>query len=340
MVGGHEIATFRKDIGKGRRPSSVDYTDIEGDVRRRDLTVNALFYDIDKKEIVDLVGGIADLKKKKIRTVGKAEERFEEDPLRKLRALRFQARLGGSLDKDLLNALQKDPSLKGVSSERIRDEFVKSLKSAKDTKKYMELCDKIGFTSLILPNLKINKPYIKDNDYILFLANLLRKNQPSVLAKTLNKLTYSNDEKNNIVFLVTLDDFKPEEIVTYKKLQNKTSLSDDQIKKFGKLIGKDMNKFVKFNLSVGGKDVPSDIKGPQIGLWIKNKEKENFLGEDLEERSKGKLRPADLLRRKAAMAGKRAQIARRRARTMKRRKPLAKLKKIPCCQVILCLEIF
>ena len=328
MVGGHEIATFRKDIGKGRRPSSVDYTDIEGDVRRRDLTVNALFYDIDKKEIVDLVGGIADLKKKKIRTVGKAEERFEEDPLRKLRALRFQARLGGSLDKDLLNALQKDPSLKGVSSERIRDEFVKSLKSAKDTKKYMELCDKIGFTSLILPNLKINKPYIKDNDYILFLANLLRKNQPSVLAKTLNKLTYSNDERNNIVFLVTLDDFKPEEIVTYKKLQNKTSLSDDQIKKFGKLIGKDMNKFVKFNLSVGGKDVPSDIKGPQIGLWIKNKEKENFLGEDLEERSKGKLRPADLLRRKAAMAGKRAQIARRRKRTMKRRKPLAKLKKI------------
>ena len=145
----------------------------------------------------------------------------------------------------------------------------------------MELCDKIGFTSLILPNLKINKPYIKDNDYILFLPNLLRKNQPSVLAKTLNRLTYSNDERNNIVFLVTLEDFKPEEIVTYKKLQNKTSLSDDQIKKFGKLIGKDMSKFVKFNLSVGGKDVPKDIKGPQIGLWIKNKEKENFLGEGL-----------------------------------------------------------
>ena len=85
MVGGHEIATFRKDIGKGRRPSSVDYTDIEGDVRRRDLTVNGtMFYDIDKKEIVDLVGGILNLKKKKIRTVGKAEERFEEDALRKL----------------------------------------------------------------------------------------------------------------------------------------------------------------------------------------------------------------------------------------------------------------
>ena len=67
IVAGHEIATFRKDVGKGRRPSSVDYTDIEGDVKRRDLTINALFYDLDRGEIVDLVGGIADLKKKKIR---------------------------------------------------------------------------------------------------------------------------------------------------------------------------------------------------------------------------------------------------------------------------------
>ena len=279
MVGGHEIATFRKDIGKGRRPSSVDYTDIEGDVRRRDLTINALFYDIDRKEIVDLVGGIADLKKKNIRTVGKASERFDEDPLRKLRALRFQARLGGNLDKELLDALQKDPSLKGVSFERVRDEVIKSIKSAKDTKKYMELNDKIGFTSLIFPNLNISKPYINDNDYILFLASVFKKNSPSVLGKQLNKLTYSNDEKNNIVFLVSLQHFKPEEVVVFKKLQEKTSLSDDQILKFGKLIGKDMKKFVNFNLSVGGKDVPSDIKGPEIGLWIKNKEKEKFMNE-------------------------------------------------------------
>ena len=97
----------------------------------------------------------------------------------------------------------------------------------------------------------------------------------------MNKLTYSNDERNNIVFLVSLQHFKSEEVVVFKKLQEKTSLSDDQIIKFGKLIGKDMKKFVNFNLSVGGKDVPSDIKGAEIGLWIKNKEKENFLGEGL-----------------------------------------------------------
>ena len=130
IVGGHEIATFRKDIGKGRRPSSVDYTDIEGDVKRRDLTINALFYDLDRGEIVDLVGGIEDLKRKKIRTVGKPVERFDEDPLRKMRALRFQGALGGKLGRETENALRQNPSLKGVSKERIRDEFVKSIKKA------------------------------------------------------------------------------------------------------------------------------------------------------------------------------------------------------------------
>ena len=297
----YEIATFRKDIGKGRRPSSVDYTDIHGDVKRRDLTVNALFYDIDRKEIVDLVGGIEDLKKKNIRTVGKAKERFDEDPLRKLRALRFWTRLGGTLDKELLDALQNDPSIKGVSSERIRDEFLKSIKSSKNTKEYMEMCDKIGFTSQILPNLKVSKPYPKTNDYILFLAWVLRKNSPVVLSKILNKINYTNDERDEIVYLNTLQDFKPENVLVYKKGQRKAE--DSRIITFGKMIGKDFTKFVKFKTSVTGKDVPSDIKGPEIGLWIASKEKENYLNEGLKElgitdfKSLFKKMPSDLQKR-------------------------------------------
>ena len=277
----YEIATFRKDIGSGRRPTSVDYTDIQGDVKRRDLTVNALFYDIDKKEIVDLVGGIADLKKKNIRTVGKAKERFDEDPLRKLRALRFWTRLGGTLDKELLDALQTDPSLKGVSGERIKDEFLKSIKSSKNTKEYMDMCDKIGFTSQILPNLKISNPYPKINDYILFLAWILRKNSPMVLSTILNKIKYTNDERDEIVYLNTLQDFKPENIVAYKKGQSKAD--NNRIITFGKMIGKDMNKFVKYKPSVTFKDVPKDLKGPAIGLWMNDKEKENYLNEGLKD---------------------------------------------------------
>jgi tRNA nucleotidyltransferase/poly(A) polymerase len=280
-VNGHEIATFRKDFGVGRRPKSVDYTDIEGDVKRRDLTINALFYDMDRKEIVDLVGGIQDLKNKKIRTVGDATTRFDEDPLRKLRILRFQAKLGGKLDNDSFNALKKNPTLKGVSADRIKDEFVKSIQTAKNPKSYMELVDELGFTPLILPTLNIHKSFPNENDYIIFLSSILRNNDVKKISNVLNTLKYSNKEINDIVFLVSLVNFTPERIYEFKKLQASTTLSDNQIIKFGSLIGKDVRKFIKFNLSVKGSDVPTDIKGSEIGNWIRNKEIQNYINEDI-----------------------------------------------------------
>tara|TARA_B100000482_G_scaffold161605_1_gene124397 strand:+ start:88 stop:1794 length:1707 start_codon:yes stop_codon:yes gene_type:complete len=278
IVGGHEIATFRKDIGKGRRPSSVDYTDIEGDVKRRDLTINALFYDMDRGEIVDLVGGIADLKKKKIRTVGNAVERFDEDPLRKMRALRFQGALGGKLGKETENALRQNPSLKGVSKERIRDEFVKSIRKAKSTKRYLQLADSLGFTKQILPGFQVKIPYINENDYILFLAWILRKNDVNSIRK-LNGLAYPTQEIVDIQFLNSLQNFKPENIFMIKKFQEKTKLSKGQILKWGKYIGKDFKKLIRFKLSVKGSDVSSDLKGKDIGKAIQKMEKEKFLNE-------------------------------------------------------------
>ena len=278
IVAGHEIATFRKDVGKGRRPSSVDYTDIEGDVKRRDLTINALFYDLDRGEIVDLVGGIADLKKKKIRTVGKPIERFDEDPLRKMRALRFQGALGGKLGKETEKALRQNPSLKGVSKERIRDEFVKSIRKAKSTKKYLQLADSLGFTKQILPGFQVKVPYINENDYILFLAWILRKNDVNSIRK-LNGLAYPNQEIVDIQFLNSLQNFKPDNIFLIKKFQEKTKLSKGQILKWGKYIGKDFKKLVRFKLSVKGSDVPSDLKGKDIGKAIQKMEKDKFLNE-------------------------------------------------------------
>jgi len=279
IVGGHEIATFRKDIGKGRRPDSVDFTDIQGDVKRRDLTINALFYDMDRSEIVDLVGGVADLKKKKIRTVGNAVERFDEDPLRKMRALRFQAALNGKLTKETESALRENPSLSGVSGERIREEFVKSITKAKSPKKYLQICDDLGFTKQILPGLQVKIPYINENDYILFLSWILRKNDVSSLGKKLNSLKYSNNDIENIQFLNILQTFKPENIYKVKKFQERTTLSNNQIIKWGKYIGNDFKKLVKFKLSVKGNEVPKDLKGPEIGKVIQSMEKDKFLNE-------------------------------------------------------------
>ena len=79
------------------------------------MTINALFYDIDKQTIVDLVGGIEDLRKGQIRTVGKAEERFDEDPLRKLRAVRFAGSVHGRMSKEIKNWEKIKPiKLQGV----------------------------------------------------------------------------------------------------------------------------------------------------------------------------------------------------------------------------------
>ena len=280
VVGGHEIATFRKDIGKGRRPKAVDFSDIQGDVNRRDLTINSLFYDIEKNEVVDLTGGLEDLKNKIVKTVGVAKQRFDEDPLRKLRALRFQAVIGGKMDKDTEIALMKNPSLKGVSRERIREEFIKGIEKGKDSKLFMEALDKFGFTKQMFPKLNLTKPYPKVKDYILFLATILRKNSVGNLPKILNHLKYSGAENNNITFLVYLNNFRPENIYMIKKAQEKTTLTPQQIVNYGKMIGKDFKKLVNFKLSVkvGGKQFVG-LRGPEIGDKVKELEKKLYLNE-------------------------------------------------------------
>ena len=280
VVGGHEIATFRKDIGKGRRPKAVDFSDIQGDVNRRDLTINSLFYDIEKNEVVDLTGGLEDLKNKIVKTVGVAKQRFDEDPLRKLRALRFQAVIGGKMDKDTEIALLKNPSLKGVSRERIREEFIKGIEKGKNSTLFMEALDKFGFTKQMFPQLNITKPYPKVKSFILFLATILRKNNVSKLSKVLNSLKYSSEENNNITFLVYLNQFKPENIYMVKKAQEKTTLSSNDIINYGKIIGKDFKKLVNFKLSVkaGGEEFVG-LRGKEIGDKIKELEKQLYLGE-------------------------------------------------------------
>ena len=281
IVGGHEIATFRKDIGKGRRPDAVDFTDIKGDVQRRDLTINALFYDMDKKQIVDLVGGIADLKKKKIRTVGNAEERFDEDPLRKLRALRFTGLLKGRMGKNTWEALKRNPSIAGVSNERIRDEFIKGIKKSKSVSQYFKMIKKLGMFKQILPGLSILYRDVKTNDYILQMAYMLHTNGADKVKSQLKSLAYNNQEVHDIWLLIHMS--RPSQVIkdlpTFKKLQGNSKLSSSQIKEWASING---NKYIPqlwgWQLSVTAKDaINKGLKGKQIGDYIKEKEEELFL---------------------------------------------------------------
>lgn len=125
---GIEIATYRKDIGSsdGRRPDEVEFTTIEEDVKRRDFTINALFYDMETYEVVDFVGGYKDLDNELIKCVGDPDLRFEEDKLRMLRALRFFNVLRFRIDKGTLESIKRNFSqISVVSRERVWKELHK-----------------------------------------------------------------------------------------------------------------------------------------------------------------------------------------------------------------------
>jgi tRNA nucleotidyltransferase (CCA-adding enzyme) len=127
-----EVTTFRREgpYEDGRHPSSVTFTDAAEDARRRDFTVNALFYDPLEREVIDFVGGLEDLHKKNLRAVGNPLERFREDRLRMLRAVRFVAQLGFELEPSAMKAIQdQSAELKVISAERILNEVKRFLTS-------------------------------------------------------------------------------------------------------------------------------------------------------------------------------------------------------------------
>lgn len=279
----YEIATFRTD-GKytdSRRPDSVEFANVQDDAYRRDLTINALYYDILNKKIIDFVGGVEDIKNKRIRAVGSADERFAEDNLRRIRAIRFAARTNTQLDDEIKDSLLKDNDISKITKERIRDEFIKGFKSAVSKKYFVEMLIEYGFIEQIFPNLTLNLRVIEESDYIVYIAWLLKDNEPNNLSNTLNGLTYTKEENNAIIFLTRLKDLKPENVVPYKRSQKRTVLTDNQILTYSRLIGvpdKLLTAFVDFELTVSGSDmIALGVKpGPDMGKQIDKTEVDNF----------------------------------------------------------------
>ena len=125
-----EVATFRADAPylDGRRPSDVRFGSIEEDARRRDFTINGMYLDPQSERVIDLVGGMRDLRAGKIRTIGRPDERFAEDRLRMIRAIRFAARLNFAIDPATLAAIQAlAHTVKVVSAERLGEELTRIL---------------------------------------------------------------------------------------------------------------------------------------------------------------------------------------------------------------------
>lgn len=149
---GFEVTTYRID-GKyedSRHPKEVTFTpNLEEDLKRRDFTINAMAYN-EEAGLIDLYGGIKDIEKKMIRCVGNARERFGEDALRIMRAVRFSAQLGYSIEEGTREAIKElAPNLKNISAERIQVELIKLLVSPHPD--YLREAYHTGITAVILP---------------------------------------------------------------------------------------------------------------------------------------------------------------------------------------------
>lgn len=290
-----EITTYRLESGysDNRHPDSVEFvSNLKEDLKRRDFTINAIAYN-DKDGIIDLFNGIEDLKNKIIRTVGNANERFREDALRILRALRFSSVLSFSIEKNTKNSILENKGLlKNVSVERIFTELKKMLLGDNILYVLKEFYDVL---CQIIPSLK-NVDFNKLSDYfalapkdeILRLAILFSLLSKEEVLNALNNLKCDNFKKEIISFLIEnknleilneksilkllLKDFGEDKLIYLLKFK---SIIYNEREKYNAII-KNVEKIIENkecyllkHLSVNGNDLKNlGFKGKQIKITL------------------------------------------------------------------------
>jgi tRNA nucleotidyltransferase/poly(A) polymerase len=288
---GMEIATFREDVSKGRNPEVKLGVTIEDDVKRRDLTYNSLFYDLDTRQIVDLVGGKADLQSGITRMVGDPTERFDEDSLRILRAFRFASRYEHPLHHDTEKAIEKrkqlqniDPEtgeMKRISQERVWEEMKKAWSQARDYKYYLNFFTKFDMWDEVFPGSDINTDLVDSKDFVVVIANLFKNESLSGLERKLvQEYKIEHETATKVVFLVSLLSFKVEDVFDIYKKRQQCAISDETILEWLKVEGindDSLIKFVEYRPSISAQELMSQgFKGKELGDEIKRLEIEKF----------------------------------------------------------------
>lgn len=273
-----EIATFRKDVNVVDGEAEVDFVDDpREDAARRDLTINAMYIPLDKadkenKKLYDFHGGHEDLKKGVVKTVGSAEDRFEEDPLRVFRTIRFHCRFGANseLDPEVKKAIPKflnmGDRLRGLN--RIKDEFEKALKHPEiDPKCYIGILKSTKLLDILFPGVVFDPPsgmpqeIRSERDKILQVAWLLQHNPMSKIKEVLGvsreaggvghtprgpkQTGWQAIDSKAVEFLLRLKDFSPNEVYHYIKSAKGTGLSTNQMRKWVEMFGGEKRADIK-----------------------------------------------------------------------------------------------
>jgi tRNA nucleotidyltransferase/poly(A) polymerase len=295
---GYEIATYRKDISKGRNTKGDDqkveigkHITINDDVRRRDLTINALFYDLDTHEIVDAVGGINDLNNNIIRAVGVPQKRFDEDRLRILRTIRFAAVTGGKIDKKTSDAIKRDNRLFGISEEddvsreRIFAEFIKVKEKGRENNdpavltRFIDLLIDYDILKQIFPVLVTTKT-IRPTTYLTCaLGQALKNNKPNDKFKdTLVDAKIPSKYVEIIAFLIKIlrDGVKPDTVYDLYREMSSKDIRTDILAEWIRVMGITdpmVSGLLKYRPTTNGREVMADgFKGEEIGREIARRE--------------------------------------------------------------------
>jgi poly(A) polymerase len=207
----YEVATFRSDEAyvDGRRPTGVVFTDAKQDVQRRDFTINGLLYDPIEERVIDYVSGQEDIKAKIVRAIGDPRLRFEEDKLRILRAVRFGARLGYTIEPATWQAVcEMAPQIHRVSAERIREELVRILTEGQAAIG-VRMLEESGLRSQILPELEWT-PHLEHSLEMIkvkappdfAMGVLLHELNPELAGQIAERLKFSRAEMHHMTALV------------------------------------------------------------------------------------------------------------------------------------------
>src|ERR1043166_5872534 len=162
-----EVATFRSDDAyiDGRHPTAVHFSSPEEDAKRRDFTINGMFYDPANDKVIDFVDGRADLEQKLIRAIGEPAQRFQEDRLRMLRAIRFATVLDYKIDNRTWDAVVANAaSINQISAERIREELMRIFLSPNRVRGW-DLLDETGLLRAILPEIEKMKGCLQPEQF-------------------------------------------------------------------------------------------------------------------------------------------------------------------------------
>ncbi|NGX30905.1 MAG: CCA-adding enzyme [Chlamydiae bacterium] len=207
-----EVATFRKDVGyeDGRRPEKIEMASDVEDAKRRDFTINGMFFDPTTDEVIDYVGGREDLTKKCIRAIGDPLKRFEEDRLRMIRAVRFATLLHFYIETETKEAIRQHASklFPAVSIERIIDEL-KKMAQHRTFINALELLEETTLLKILFPKAQINKEALDflpvEMPFVLKLYQLFTHLEKQEIDSIFSHLKLSNKELDLIENVQTCD---------------------------------------------------------------------------------------------------------------------------------------